>query len=79
MIMDVAMPEWKRTLLSIGSMSVEGEGCVEKLYSSLKRLVQLSLDIQNRLVQSSEVKVHNYSLFHALFHTIIGEKSLKRT
>ena len=50
----VSLREWKENLLLLRDLED-----VEQIYSTLKRLVSLSLDIQNRLgVQTTKVKVH---------------------
>lgn len=47
--------EWKETLVSLSEVDMKD---VEHVFSTLKRLVHLSLDIGNRSVQSTKVKVH---------------------
>lgn len=62
--MDDSLQEWKRYLLSLRGMCKGG--CVEKTHSSLKRLVQLSLDIRNRWVQSAIFRRGQSAEFNSL-------------
>ena len=47
--------EWRKGLASLRKPGTQED--VDKLYATLKSLVKLSLDLENRRVQSSKVKV----------------------